>query len=133
MKRKSELSKIRKKMEQNNQKRPPFLTLMPEDQWPPNQPPNIKEVWLSRYFLVQVFQENNDIIRLSVSRTMIGLDGHWEQNLSWDELMEVKRQVGHGNTYGVEVYPPEKDIVNVANMRHLWLLPVAVCGWRKGQ
>lgn len=34
----------------------------------------------------------------------------------------------------VEIYPAERDIVNVANMRHLWVLPERLpFGWRRDE
>jgi len=88
-----------------------------------NNPP--LKVWRSRKYLVQLFSESNenisDLVRLSVCRTKLGNDGRWQDGLTWDELQGIKKEVGFGDWYGVEIYPPEKHIVNVANMRHLWL------------
>ena len=48
------------------------------------------------------------------------------------ELQDIKRQAGLGDYMAVEIYPKDRDIVNVANMRHLWVLrdPLQF-GWRK--
>jgi hypothetical protein len=46
----------------------------------------------------------------------------WADGITWDTLQLLKRECGHGERWAVEVYPPDTDIVNVANMRHLWLL-----------
>ena len=56
----------------------------------------------------------------------------WADGLSWEDLMALKRQCGRGDRDALEVYPADKDVVNVANMRHLWLPaePVAFA-WRK--
>ncbi len=43
--------------------------------------------------------------------------------MTWEELQEIKRQVGIGDFFAVEIFQRDKDIVNVANMRHLWVLP----------
>ena len=52
------------------------------------------------------------------------------EGITWDELMECKRQAGHGDRWAVEVHPPDSQIVNAANMRHLWLLDEAPpYGW----
>lgn len=51
-------------------------------------------------------------------------NGNYEQNITWDELMELKRQAGYGHRLAIEFYPPDADIVNVANMRHLFIIPL---------
>ena len=92
------------------------------------------KAWVSRKYLVQLFYERSDIytslIRLSINRTKLGDNGHWEDGLSWDELQAIKRDIGYGDWYGVEVYPQDSQVVNVANIRHLWLLPTPLTiGW----
>ena len=101
--------------------------------WPQENPDEHRiEVWRSRYFLAQLFSESEGLMRLSVNRVSMGADGRWKEGITWDELMEVKRQIGLGSIYGVEVYPRDQDIVDEANMRHLWLLaePLPI-GWVK--
>jgi hypothetical protein len=89
-------------------------------------------VWRSRSFLVQAFAEKNGVIRLSVNRSKLGTDGRWLENITWEELQTLKRQAGYGDYYAIEVYPIDKDVVNVANMRHLWVLPSPLdIGWFK--
>lgn len=133
MKKTSELKLIRKQMEKDNRKRPPMLALVPHEQWPvEHEDERVIEVWVSNRFLAQVFDESGGVLRVSVSRTSLDYQGFWEANLSWDELMEVKRQIGRGDSYAVEVLPPDADIVNVANMRHFWILPKFLIGWRMG-
>lgn len=72
------------------------------------------------------------VARLTVNRVHLGADGHWCQDITWEELQRVKRECGYGNYYGVEVYPREGDVVRDCNMRHLWLFaePLAI-GWTK--
>jgi hypothetical protein len=91
-------------------------------------------VWRSRYYLAQLYRaercEGRGVLRLSVNRVTLGADGRWVDGLSWDELMRCKRETGHGELYAVEVYPRDRDIVNDANMRHLWLLSEPLpLGW----
>lgn len=109
----------------------PTLIAVPRDDWPATEHPPIA-VWCSRSFLVQVYDEGNGIIRLSVNRTAAHHLTGWAQNITWDDLQKVKRQIGMGDRWAVEVYPADADVVNVANMRHLWVLPEAPAyGWRK--
>ena len=92
---------------------------------------NLIQVWLSKYYLVQVFGEKDEVTRLTISRTQKnGL--RWKDEITWDTLMEIKRQVGMGKMYSIEIFPRDIDIVNVANMRHLWVLPKPLnIGWFK--
>lgn len=75
-------------------------------------------------FLVQIFPEINGARRVSVCRTMIDNSGKWEDGMTWDDLMVIKRAIGFGDKWAMEIYPPDSATVNVANMRHLWLVPV---------
>lgn len=47
----------------------------------------------------------------------------WADGLTWDELQAIKRDVGFGDWYGFEIYPPDQQVVNAANIRHLWISP----------
>lgn len=103
------------------------LARVPIDQWPLNafvagDPPS--EVWLSRTFLVQVYPGAPE--RISVNRTARDSQaGRLVDGITWDELMECKRQIGRCDRWAVELYPADGLVVDVANMRHLWLLDEA--------
>ncbi len=43
-------------------------------------------------------------------------------DISWEELQEIKTANWGRNACAIEVYPADADIVNNANIRHLWLL-----------
>lgn len=108
---------------------PVKMTPLPDDQWPPQgltalckSRGNLIEVWRSKEFLCQVFQEPNNIVRLSVLRIEMEKNGHWKDGISWDDLMRVKNEVGRGTAFAIEMYPADKDVVNVSNIRHLWIL-----------
>ena len=129
----------RRQLARDNAKRPIALLTVPVDQWPDcshltNRP---IAVWRSRFFLVQEFDERDDIMghkvkRLTVSRTELGGDGRWVAEITWDELQRIKQECGFGNHYAIEVFPRDRDVVNVANMRHLWVLSTPLdIGWFK--
>jgi hypothetical protein len=89
------------------------------------------EAWRSRYFLVQVFSEKDAIERLSVCRTSHNGE-RWEDQISWDELQRLKAECGRGEKFAVEIFPADRDIVNVANLRHLWIMPAPLpFGWTR--
>lgn len=97
------------------------LRHLPRESCPHPDGPQIA-VLRSKEFLVQVFPEANDVLRLSISRARMLANGRWDDGISWDELQRLKREAGYADRYAVEVFPADKDVVNVANMRHLWLL-----------
>lgn len=78
--------------------------------------------WRNRYFLAQLYCEQTGYLRLTVQRCEITARGAWADGITWDELMAVKKAVGLDDRWAVEVYPPSGAVVNVANMRHLFLL-----------
>lgn len=97
---------------------------IPRDKWPVQKQAKIKrvEVYLSTGFLVQVFNED-PYTRLSINRTSVNEEGMWDEHISWDEMMAIKIALGYDEKDAVEVYPPIKDVVYVANIRHLWIMP----------
>lgn len=83
----------------------------------------VKRVFRNRRFLAVVYDENGQT-RLSVCRTAVEVEtGRFLGGISWDELQAVKSACGFGESWAVEVYPADSSVVDVANMRHLWILP----------
>ena len=123
--------KRRLKLKQDNKSYPNHLIELEISEEKQAQQPTLMRALRSRYFLVQVF-EDGDVIRMSVNKTDVNPDGSWKENVSWEDLQQLKRQAGFGNHYAIEVYPRDIDIVNVANMRHIWVLekPLKI-GWSK--
>jgi hypothetical protein len=101
------------------------MVTIPIVEWPPvvsilKLPP--LQVYRSRDFLAQIFSEDGHI-RISVNRTRVHtITGNYKDGITWDELQWVKNQCGYASSDCVEVYPKEQDVINVANMRHLWVL-----------
>lgn len=100
------------------------LTLVPESDYPAKPPPKLQQVWRSKDYLVQCFYENSSTIlcRLTVNRIGIDGNGGWTQDIPWEDLQRLKAEAGYADYDAVEVYPADKDVVNVANMRHLWVM-----------
>lgn len=105
--------------------------LVPEVEWPNHNQKNLKQVYLNNEFLVQEFHEDNNVIRLSVC-SVKRKGSKWVDGITWDQLNEIKSKVGFSNMFALECYPEQKNIVNVANMRHLWILPERLpFAWQK--
>ena len=94
------------------------------------------KAWKSRRYVVQLFHVNNPeyhgLIRLSICRAKQNRGGGWQDGITWDELQQIKQELGFGEYYGIEIFPPDSEVVNVASFRHLWLLPEPLSiGWFK--
>lgn len=124
----------RKALERENENWPVSGREIPAEQWPSDLDLTRIRVVRSRDYLIQVYVvPNSDVVRLSVNRTkVVAATGRWDDGLSWDELQTVKRIAGFSRRWAVEVYPSDHEVVNVANMRHLWILPEPPAFvWRK--
>lgn len=121
----------RRQLARDNAKMPITLMSVPRDQWPDPLAPQ-RRVLRSREFLVQEFDAPAPaFVRLSVNRTAVNGD-RWEDGISWDDLQRIKAECGYPMADAVEVYPAQGDEVNVANMRHLWVLREKLAfAWRK--
>lgn len=95
---------------------------VPEDQYP-FQKQNLISVWRNRDFLVQV-QKDGDRTRITVNKTPFKMKDKkpiWADGITWDELFEIKNEIGFSDYWLVEIFPPKNQLINVANMRHLWV------------
>lgn len=124
----------RRQLDRDNAKLPTALQEVPRSEWPEAslRDENRLRVWRSRHFLVQEFKAPAPAqVRLSINRTSIVGD-RWTAGIEWEELQRLKNEVGYSHLDAVEVFPPTVDVVNVANMRHLWVLaePLAFA-WRR--
>jgi hypothetical protein len=127
---------MRKDLARENLKWPVSLKPVPRAEWPRvglSASAMPIETWRSRGFLVAVFAENAGVERLTICRTTV-IDQDYADNISWDDLQRIKSECGRGDREAVEVFPPNLDVVNVANMRHLWVLPAGerlAFSWRR--
>lgn len=80
-----------------------------------------QRAWRSRDFFAALY-EADCIGRLSINRTRILRNGRWDDGISWDEIQRIKAECGFADYWAVEVYPAQDCVVNVASMRHLFLL-----------
>lgn len=89
-------------------------------------------VWRSRQFLVVLWLEKTGFTRLTCQRSKVNPDGSWVEGISWDDMQRLKSEAGFGHLWAVECFPPDSEVVNVANLRHMFLLnePPAF-GWHK--
>lgn len=119
---------MRKALAAENAKWPAHLVEMPRDTWPCNLA-NLCRVLRSRDYLVQIYRVHEAgrqlaVYRMSVNSTSVDAAANrWTNSrLDWDTLQRLKREAGYGDMWAVEVFPPDQEVINVSNMRHLWLL-----------
>lgn len=115
-----------RQLDRDNRTHPEALRAAPPSLWPKTPAHWEKQigVWRSRSFMCQAFQEPGGVVRLSFNRTEVDeATLRWRDDITWDDLQRLKREAGFGDQEAVEVFPPDAQIVNVANMRHLWVLP----------
>ena len=130
-----EIRMRRKYLESENRQFSLSMVQIPSEDWliyySEHALPN--QVWRSKNFLAQVFGEIDGAIRISVNRTAINDYGMWLEGISWDDLQNIKREIGYGDRWAVEIFPSDSGVVNVANMRHLFVLPEAPAfAWKNG-
>lgn len=113
-----------KYLQERNQRYPAHLIEVPRDEWPEYVPPGLLSAKRSKAYLVQVFNEGRAgvLVRLSVNRTGVTPRGSWTQDIPWEDLQRLKREAGYGGFDAVEVFPNDANVVNVANIRHLWVM-----------
>lgn len=116
-----ELRKQRKHLHMENRKLGPAFVAIDRSQWPTDDGKRFA-VWRNNRFLVQAFDDGVGALRLSICRSELDDKGNWRDGLTWDELQQIKNAVGFSDFDAVEVYPAQSDVVNVANMRHLWIM-----------
>lgn len=119
----AELKFRREMLRRTNRELGPTLVEIPKSEWPSVRAGSPDAVFRSRGIQVLVFHNGpGGIIRMTVHRTELNSDGGWKDGITWDDLQRLKREAGFGDREAVEIYPPDDSVVNVANMRHLWIL-----------
>ncbi len=120
----------RRQLARENMKQPAVLCEVPRHEWPTANAKQLR-VLRSRDFLVQEFHEPAPaLVRLSVCKTTVQ-GQRWQDGITWDDLQRLKRECGYGDADAIEIFPADADMVNVANMRHLWVMSSPVpFAWR---
>lgn len=102
---------------------------------PGERPRGIVKGWRSCWGIAQLFDRKEEgCMRLTVQRLEDNIAfrehaGNGGRPISWDELMAVKAECGFADKWAVEIFPPTDKVVNVAPMRHLWLIDPPDYGW----
>jgi hypothetical protein len=78
------------------------------------------KVFKNPHFLVQLYKDGN-FSRLSINRCQ-HINGKWLDKITWDDLQEIKNNLGFHQSWCMECFPPMDCLVNVVNIRHLFVL-----------
>ena len=128
----NQLKQMRQYLRDENKKFGPALREVLRSEWTPEMraladahaPEAPVRIWRSRDFVVQLYADRKtNFARLSVNRSAIDYSGGWQDGITWDDLHRLKGEAGYANHWAVECFPPIAALVNVSNIRHLWLLP----------
>lgn len=107
------------------------MVAIPATKWPfmPAWESVPRAVWRSRDYLAVLYEQRADgMHRLTVNSVRRGMskrpgqDTDWRDGITWDELQRVKNECLGEDVWCVEVYPAQDKLVDVNNMRHLWVL-----------
>lgn len=107
------------------------MEFVPEDEWPlfPALETIPVKVWRSADYLAVLYEQRadghrrltvNSVRRKAERKRKGGTD--WRDGITWDELQRIKNETIGPDVWCVEVYPAQGKLVDVANMRHLWVL-----------
>lgn len=79
----------------------------------------IHAAWVNPLFSVQASTHATDwgdVLHLWIKR-------HDEKPLVWRDMQRIKNELVGPDRVAVEIYPPATELVDSANMYHLWVLP----------
>ena len=71
-------------------------------------------VWEDETYSVGAFMDQG-FIRLDIMRR------DYRDGITWDQMNEIKNACGFSEFDAVEYFPRQRDIVNTANIRHLYI------------
>ena len=85
---------------------------------------------ISRITLAYGLSSNRYVVQISDEPTEIGLVTHlWinrcdgEREIPWRDKQRIKRELVGPDRTAIEVFPRDCDLVDQADMYHLWVLP----------
>src|SRR5690348_1630790 len=122
-----------RQLREDSKRWPETLRAVPRETWPITPASHEKpiELWRSRRFLVQIYEPKSGAQRMTICTTE-PIGSTWRDGITWDDIQLLKAECGRAESWAVEIFPAKNEIVNVANMRHVWLLPNAPeFAWRK--
>lgn len=84
---------------------------------------NVSVCYSNNRYGVQVYEcfiEKLGLAGETITQVTIGRHGDLE-SITWDELQRIKNELIGEDRVAIEIYPPVRQLVNQANLRHLWV------------
>ena len=79
----------------------------------------IHDAYVNLVMSVQVSTHDTEWGRI----THLWVRRHDQKPLIWRDMQRVKNELVGERRVGIEVYPPSADVIDQANIYHLWVLP----------
>jgi hypothetical protein len=78
----------------------------------PTPPKGFLKAFRNRYFLAQIYEQPKGYLRLSVNSTFRGgFNTRFKDGITWEDLQQIKSELGYGDRLAVEIYPKDCDLV----------------------
>lgn len=122
---------VNREMARTNKKFPNHMVEIPKEHWPDTLKAHEHQAdvmckpvaaWRSNKFFAQVVEEPGGAIRISINRTRINENYDFADGITWDDIFCIKNEIGYADKDCIEIYPAKNDLVNVSNIRHIFLL-----------
>ena len=91
-------------------------------------PQDIEHIYRSKKYTVILWKQGIDPTLLMGQKISISRN-EWDSksrryvgDIVFDEIMEIKREMGLGEEKCIEFYPKDSELVDLANMRHIWVI-----------
>lgn len=81
---------------------------------------DLRSVWKNNRYIVQIYArvtEAGEALQLACRRN------DEEPIEGWDDLQRMKNEIVGADRIAIEIYPAASNVIDQANMRHLFVLP----------
>lgn len=83
---------------------------------------DLQSVWKNNRYIVQIYRRALGGGAMEASHLAVRRNDESEIQ-GWDDLQRIKNELAGGDRVALEIYPPEAEVIDQANMRHLFVLP----------
>lgn len=84
-------------------------------------PTGMRFAFVNNVYWVQIYENLTDLG--AVYQMMIGRHDHREICVPWGHLQKIKNDLGYEDRDAIECFPRTGHLVDVENIRHLWIMP----------
>lgn len=85
---------------------------------------DLRQCWRNNVYSVQVYVRTDSLHHGQVRALQLAVRRHDGDEIhGWSDLQRIKDEIAGPERVAIEIYPAAKDVVDNANMRHLFVLP----------